>query len=202
MPNINPPAPPVVGGIPHGHSGEDNHPIELVVIHSAVMQCRRGAARLLGQWNRAGTTAGSWHYAVDPFETIQCSYDRFVCWADGVNDHHLAIEMADWPAPVPTVTGAALDKLRKSWRWRSSNHRLMLDRTARLTAELLVAYDLPVVYRGAAALKAGRDRGWTTHAQVTRAYRKSVHWDPGFWPRRRFARLVTKYATELKETAA
>lgn len=183
---IPPPAPPVVGGVPAHHSGEDNHPISRVVIHSAVMPHAAGAARRLAAWNAAGTTGGSWHYAVDAGETIQCSYDRFVCWHAPPNDHSIGIEMADMPSRT------FLD------RW--IRQRLMLRRTARLTAELCLAYDLPLVFLGEAQLKAGR-KGITTHAMVSATWNQSTHWDPGAWPRRRFIRLVRRYASRMQGAA-
>lgn len=193
MTRFDPPAPPVVGGIPARHSGETNHPPQLVVVHSAVMDCRPGAARLLGAWNRAGTTGGSWHYATDPLETIQCSYDRFVCHAAPPNRTGfggvLHIEMADRPIPAPTVTGRARQRLRRVWRWRNRDQQMMLRRTAHLVADLCLAYDLPPRYVGPIAQRLGR-KGWTTHAARTIAYRQSTHWDPGFWPRRKFDRMV------------
>jgi hypothetical protein len=192
-----PPTPPVVSGIPAHHSGTRNHPPTRVVIHSAVMDNRPGAARLLGQWNAEGTTGGSWHYSVDAEGPIQCSYDRFVCWHAPPNGHSIGIEMADRPVAVPTVTGKALRQLRKTWRWATPRHRAMREHTARLTAELCLAYELPPRYVGPIGLRLGR-KGWTTHRAVTLAYRQSTHWDPGFWPRRRFARLVASYYADAK----
>lgn len=200
MSSYPPPAPPVVGGTPAHHSGENNHPPQLVVVHSAVMDCRPGAARLLGAWNRDGKTGGSWHYATDPNETIQCSYDRFVTWAAPPNHTSfggvLHIEMADRPTPAPTVRGKARQALKRTWRWRNADQQKMLRRTAQLVAELCLAYDLPPTYVGPIGQRLGR-KGWTTHAARTIAYRQSTHWDPGFWPRRRFGRLVSSiYARE------
>lgn len=191
-----PPAPPVVGGIPKRHSGENNHPPQLVVIHSAVTECRTGMARLLGKWNTEGTTGGSWHYSVDPEETIQCSYDRFVVWAAPPNrtvyGGVLDIEMADRPVPSPKLTGRALQAAKARWRWSDDAHQKMLHRTAQLTAQLCAAYGLPPRYVGPVGQRLGR-KGWTTHAARSLAYGQSTHWDPGFWPRHRFARLVTTY---------
>lgn len=193
------PSPPVVGGHPARHSGESNHPPTRVVVHSAVIPCEVGRARQLGAWNRDGTTGGSWHYAVDPAETIQCSYDRYVCHHAPPNGRSIGIEMCDWPAPDPGKRGKARAALRKSWRWRGYGHRKMLHRTARLVAELCLANDLPTRYVGPVGLRLGR-RGWTTHAAVTIAFGQSSHWDPGLWPRRRFGRLVKKYAAEITAT--
>lgn len=193
------PSPPVVGGTPRYHSGESNHPVKVVVIHSAVIPCEPGRARQLGEWNKSGATKGSWHYATDPAETIQCSYDRFVCHADGWNDHHIAIEMADWPGPWPegSRTKRWWINLKRVWRWRGKNHQMMLRRTAKLTAQLCLANGLPIKFLSAAALKRG-ERGVTTHANVTAAYKRSVHWDPGAWPRYRFMRLVRRYAEAIR----
>lgn len=199
MKNYAPPSPPVVGGVPAQHSGEDNHPVRRVVIHSAVIPCEPGRARQLGEWNKTGATAGSWHYSTDPAETIQCSYDRFVCWHAPPSDHSIGIEMADWPKPWPTGTRSPSwwEKLKRVWRWNGKNHKAMLHRTAKLTAQLCLAYELPLQFVWAKDLKVGR-RGITTHAEVTKAFGQSVHWDPGSWPRRRFMRLVRRYADDIR----
>jgi len=181
-----PPSPPVRGGHPAHHSGTGNHPITRVVIHSAVMDCQPGAAELLAKWNREGTTAGSWHYAVDPTATLQCSFDRYVCWHAPPNGHSIGIEMADRPS---SISGA---------RWLTLNQRRTLRRTAKLTAELCVAYELPLVLLNVEALRAGR-KGIATHATVSAAFGQSSHWDPGKWPADKFLRMVRKYANTIKE---
>lgn len=193
----DPPSPPVVGGIPDNHSGRDNHPVTRVVVHSAVMPCEPGRARQLGAMNRAGSTGGSWHYATDPAETIQCSWDSFVCWHAPPNSHSIGIEMADWPKPVPQTKLLRLQAIRV-WRWLGSNHRRMLQRTADLTGHLCAAYGLPPRYLGWRELRANpRAQGWTTHRQVSLAFGQSSHWDPGLWPRRRFAKMVRAKHAEL-----
>lgn len=187
-----PPAPPApFGGVPARHSGETNHPPSRVVIHSAVVPCERGRARQLAEWNAKGSTGGSWHYATDPGATLQCSWDRFVCHHAPPNGHSLGIEMADIPGRPPTAKrGTRLWwNLRKVWRWRDAAHRATLQRTADLTGDLLLAYGLPAVWVTPAGLRKGR-RGVTSHNNVSRAFGQSSHWDPGWWPRRRFMRLV------------
>ncbi len=197
--SIPPPAPPApFGGVPANHSGVGNHPPTRVVVHSAVTPCRAGMARNLARMNRDGSTGGSWHYATDPVEVIQCSWDRFVCWHAPPNGHSLAIEMADTPGPVPGDRrgSAAWKAAKRAWRWRRPEQRAMLRNTADLTAHLLVAYGLPVRYVGARGLRAGR-KGWTTHVAVSRAFGQSTHWDPGFWPRFVFGRRVKRRARAL-----
>ena len=200
MSKYPPPNPPVVDGTPAKNSGQDNKPINRIVIHSAVMPCEPGRARQLATMNSQGSGGGSWHYAVDPDATIQCSFDSFVCWHAPPNQHSIGIEMADNPGPVPNdKPGTARYKaLKKSWRWVRPNQRKMLARTARLTAELCLAYNVPPVFKSAAALRSG-ERGVTTHAEVSKAWNQSTHWDPGFWPRRSFMRQVRREIALIKK---
>ena len=188
-----PPSPPApFGGIPANHSGQGNHPPTRVVVHSAVTPCTRGMARRLAQMNRDGSTGGSWHYATDPGEAIQCSWDRYVCWHAPPNGGSLGVEMADTPGPRPKGrTRQALWNLRKVWRWRGKDHQALLEVTADLVGDLVAAYGLPPVFLSPSDLRKGR-RGWTTHANVSRAFGQSTHWDPGWWPRRKFGRLVRR----------
>jgi hypothetical protein len=192
--------PPVVGGHPNKNSGKGNKPIRRVVIHSAVTECKRGAARALGRQNQTSKT-GSWHYAVDPFETIQCSYDAYVCWHAPPNPHSLGIEMADNPKPWPTgkQTAKWWFNLTKVWRWNDKNHKLMLERAAKLTAALCVDYDLPAVFLSVADVKADK-KGITIHANVSKAFGQSTHWDPGAWPRGKFMRMVHAEVATLRKT--
>ncbi len=192
-------SPPVIGGTPALHSGKGNKPVRRVVVHSAVMPCEPGRARQLGNMNRLGSTGGSWHYSTDPAETFQCSWDSYVCWHAPPNLHSLGIEMADHPAPRPdTRVKRLLWNLRRSWRWAGKNHRRMLQRTAQLTAELVVLHDLPAVWLSPRKLRAGH-KGVTGHAQVSRAWGQSSHWDPGWWPRRRFMRKVRRISRRIRE---
>lgn len=197
-----PPPSPTYLGPPAKHSGMGNKPINRVVIHSAVMPCEPGRARQLADMNRRGSGGGSWHYAVDPDETVQCSYDSVVCWHAPPNAHSIGIEMADHPEPLPATEGSPRWKmLRRSWRWSKPRHLRMLNRTARLTAELCLAYDLPIRFLSPDDLRAGA-RGITTHANVSKAWRQSTHWDPGYWPRYGFMTLVRRHARAIRKAAA
>lgn len=191
MQRVSPPKPQVIGGRPNKHSGTGNKPINRIVIHSAVMPCEPGMARRLGDMNKTSET-GSWHYAVDPEETFQCSFDSYVCWHAPPNPHSLGIEMADNPGRRP------VGQTIRVWRWAGRNHRRMLRRTARLTARACLAYDVPIRFLTVADLKAGR-RGITTHHNVSLAFRESSHWDPGWWPRRRFMRQVRREANRIRK---
>lgn len=193
------PTPRVVGGRPAKHSGLGNKPIRRIVIHSAVMPCEPGRAAQLAAWNRDGVGGGSWHYAVGPEVTLQTSFDSYVCWHAPPNSNSIGIEMTDNPGPVPGDKRgtAAFKALKRAWRWARKPQREMLKRTARLTAELCLAYDVPVVFR-----KDARKPGITTHAVVSKTFRQSTHWDPGFWPRRVFMNTVRREVRKIRREAA
>jgi hypothetical protein len=207
MSRVPPPSPTYIGP-PRNHGGSGNKPVHRVVIHSAVWKCEEGAARAIARYFAQTDRDASAHYCTDPSETIQSAWDDIVCYAAPPNEHTIHIEMADWPGPVPDEEpGSARWKaLRRSWRWAKPSQRRMLDRTAYLTARLCLAYDVPVRYRTAKQLRAGgyhgsdlSARGWTTHRQVSKAWGQTVHWDPGWWPRRWFDRRVRKHAANLEE---
>jgi N-acetylmuramoyl-L-alanine amidase CwlA len=180
---VNPPAPPYLGPASF-HGGADNKPIRRIVIHSTVSPCVPGGARAIARYFRSPQARGSAHYVVDPVEAVQVVYDSVVAYHAPPNQHSIGVELCD----MPTNT----NKLR----WKGANHRAMLDRAARLTAQLCVAYGVPMRFRNAAQLRAGR-WGVTTHHEVSQAFGQSTHWDPGAWPRRRFMRKVRRYARQL-----
>lgn len=187
------PAPTYAGPARRSSAGS-NKPIHRIVVHSTVSPCEPGGARRIAAYFRSDSAGGSAHYVVDPTEVVQVVYDSVIAWHAPPNPNSLGVEMCDMPGPVPNDSpGSARWKaLKRSWRWAKPNQRAMLDRTARLVAELCAAYDVPPYFRGAAALRQGR-RGVTTHHEVSQAFRQSSHWDPGWWPRYSFMRKVRKH---------
>ena len=107
--------------------------------------------------------------------------------------------MCDIPGPVPGdgKIPALLKAARRTWRWRRPEQKQMLERTAKLTARLCAAYGVPPHFIGRADLLAGKN-GVTTHNEVSQAWHESTHWDPGFWPRRRFMRMLRAEYRRLK----
>lgn len=178
------PAPKYIGPAAHTSRGA-NKPVRRIVLHSTVSPCRSGQARKTAEYFRSENSGGSAHYAVDPYETIQCVLDSVIAWHAPPNPGSLGVEMCEYPHPTNLK------------RWNDAEHRLMFRRAARLVAELCLAYDVPPYYAGAVSLKLGR-RGVTTHAQVSKAWRQSTHWDPGAWPRVKFMREVRRQVKLIK----
>jgi N-acetylmuramoyl-L-alanine amidase len=199
MTRYPPPDPPWEGPAAHD-SGPQSEPFSRVVIHSTVSPCEPGGRHDIAAYFRSPASGGSAHYVCDPVGVVQCVRDHVVAWHAPPNPRTLGIEMCDIPGPVPGDgrIPALLKAARRTWRWRRPNQQAMLHVTAQLTAQLCLAYDLPAVWLGPRRLKAGH-RGVTSHNNVSRTWHQSTHWDPGFWPRRRFMRLVREYiATEKR----
>lgn len=199
---VPPPNPPYVGPAAHTSAG-DNKPITRIVIHSTVSPCRPGGARDIGRYFATQAAGGSAHYIVDPGEVVQDVFDGVIAWHAPPNPHSLGIEMCDIPGPVPGDgrVKALLKAGRRTWRWRRPEQQQMLRRTAKLTAQLCAAYHVPTNFLTVRKLKSGA-HGITTHNNVSQTWHESTHWDPGFWPRYRFMRMVRKeYARLIKESA-
>lgn len=198
MTRTPPPDPPYRGPAKF-HGDNNNKPIHRIVIHSTVSPCVPGGAEAIATYFRETVTRpSSAHYVVDPSFVRQVVFDSTVAYHAPPNEHSIGIEMCDIPGPIPNdpPASAAFKAARRAWRWRKPNQRALLENTAYLTAELCAAYGVPVRFVGARALRAGR-RGITTHNSVSRAFGQSTHWDPGFWPRRRFVRKVRAHYLEL-----
>lgn len=195
---VRPPHPRYLGPAAHT-SGPGNKPITRVVLHSTVSPCEPGMAEIIARYFRSEGSGGSAHYVVDPSETVQVVFDSIIAWHAPPNPHSIGIEMCDMPGPVPNdPPGSAKRRaLRRSWRWVKPNQLKMLHRAAHLTARLCAANDVPPRFLTVADLLAGK-HGVTTHNNVSQAWHESTHWDPGFWPRRYFMRLVQKRYTELR----
>ena len=202
---IKPASPPVVPAHSSNYGDRENHPIKWNVIHSTVSPCVPGGARNIARLidQNHPNQGKSWQYVIDPAEVIQCVGDSFVAWHCGFNTHSLAYEMCDVPGPVPDDKpgSAAWKAAKRAWRWSRPNQIKMLNRTARLVARNSLAYDIPMRFVGVKGLLAGK-RGITTHACMSKAFKKSTHWDPGFWPKRTFVLLVRAHAVRIKRRAA
>lgn len=150
---------------PHKTSADDRA-ITIVVIHTMEIREHDGAAEACAAWFASPVSEVSAHYCVDADTTIQCVRDADIAWhARGGNANSIGIELAGFAAQ------GARD-------WNDAYSRAVIDRAARLTAKVCARYGIPVRRVRASGLVAGR-RGITGHADVSAAFRKSDHWDPG-----------------------
>jgi N-acetyl-anhydromuramyl-L-alanine amidase AmpD len=159
-------------------------PIDVLVIHTMEAPEKPTTAENVAKWF-AGSTApqASAHYCIDNNSIVQSVHDKDVAWhAPGANSNGLGFEHAGRAAQ-----GAA--------DWSDDYSDSMLRLSAELVAQKCTEYAIPAVWLREADLRAGR-RGITGHAQVSRAFKRSDHSDPGTsFPIERFLGYVKKRLT-------
>ncbi len=160
--------------------------IEVVVMHTMEIAERADAASICARWFRSPVSKVSAHYCVDAGAVIQCVREKDIAWhARGGNTNSIGVELA----------GYARQTTRD---WEDDYSSAVLARAASVVADVCRRRSIPVRWLVADDLVAGR-HGITSHAEVSRAYKKSDHWDPGpgfpveaFLDRVRAARQATR----------
>ncbi len=141
--------------------------IGLVVLHSAEAIERNDTAERLAAW-AAGPQAArsSWHYAVDADSVVQSVREADTAWhAPGANHNGIGIEHAGYAKQT-------------SDDWSDPYSSAMLERSAVLVSGICARHAIPLAFVDASGLVRG-ERGITTHAEVSKAFKKSTHTDPG-----------------------
>jgi N-acetyl-anhydromuramyl-L-alanine amidase AmpD len=140
--------------------------IGLVVMHTMEIAERPDAAEICARWFRTKVSEVSAHYCVDADSVIQCVEEKDIAWhARGGNTGSIGIELA----------GFASQTARD---WKDPYSSAVLTRASSLVADVCRRRRIPVRWLVADDLRAGR-RGLTGHGEVSRAFRRSDHWDPG-----------------------
>src|SRR5262245_26190342 len=141
----------------------------LVVIHCMQYPERGNSAEWCGRYFaglEGPAPQASAHYAVDSDSIVECvPADRIAWHAPGANRQGIGIEHAGWAR-------------QSRGEWLDSYGKAMLGLSARLTAALCDHFGIPDEYVDADDLLRG-DSGITTHEQVSLAWKKSTHTDPG-----------------------
>lgn len=140
--------------------------MSLIVIHTMEYPEKINAAEAVAQMFHTTTRPASAHYCVDSDSEVQCVLEKDVAYhAPGANSNGIGIEHAGYAA------SSAAD-------WSDAFSQKMLKRSARIAADICKRYWIPVEYVDVAGLKHGK-RGITTHRNVSEAFKKSTHTDPG-----------------------
>lgn len=142
--------------------------IDWLVLHSAENPEHAESAERIGAYFRDDPDhrKASTHYGADSTGIVQYLPDDVIAYAaGGANLYGLHIEQA----------GRASQTEQE---WRDDFGHPMLAHVAQWIADKATEYSVPIVYVNAAGLQAGL-RGVTTHDQVSIAFRKDDHWDPG-----------------------
>jgi hypothetical protein len=158
----------------------NRHDCRLIVIHSMEATEKPGTARAVAKWFAGpNAPAASAHFCVDNVEVVQCVREQDVAWAaPGANRDGIHFELAGYARQAETD-------------WRDEFSDKMLRLCAEKAAEIALKYDLPVVWLSVDEVKGGKARGFCGHHDVTLAFKKSTHTDPGpGFPREYFLSLV------------
>jgi N-acetyl-anhydromuramyl-L-alanine amidase AmpD len=106
------------------------------------------------------------HACIDSNTIVQCvPWDQIAWHAPGANAQGIGLEHAGYARQHPSD-------------WEDPYSQQMLDLSAWLVAQLAGKFQIPIAYVNAEGLLAGRP-GITTHREVTAAFKKSTHTDPG-----------------------
>jgi N-acetyl-anhydromuramyl-L-alanine amidase AmpD len=152
-----------------------------IVLHSMEAPEKGDTAESVAQWFgglRGAAPEASAHYCVDNDSIVECLAAELVAWhAPGANQLGIGIEHAGFAKQTRE-------------QWLDAYGRAMLALSAKLTAALCQHFQIPVEYVDADDLR-HQLTGITTHQQVSVAFGKSTHSDPGpAFPMRDYLDLV------------
>lgn len=140
--------------------------VDLVVIHTMEAPEKGTTAESVARYFQTTDRDVSSHYCIDDDTIVQCVREEDVAWcAPGANHNGIHLEHAGYAKQ----SGAD---------WKDAYSTAMLERSARLTGDLCARYRIPVTWLHPTDLLAGK-RGITSHNNVSKAFKRSTHWDPG-----------------------
>jgi len=170
-----------------GRSG----PIELIVIHAMEAFERPDTAEAIARWF-AGPDApqASAHFCIDNNSIVRSVRDEDTAWhAPGANHNGIGVEHAGYSAQTAA-------------QWDDPYSHAMLWRSARLVASKCSQYSIPAVWLSAKDLTLGR-RGITSHWNVSLAFRRSDHTDPGpNFPAERYVTWIRRVLSARRQPTA
>jgi N-acetyl-anhydromuramyl-L-alanine amidase AmpD len=150
---------------PH-RTRERGRVVDVVVMHTMEIAERPDAAAICARWFQSEVSHVSAHYCVDAGGVIQCVRETDVAWhARGGNSDSIGVELAGFARQTTA-------------EWEDEYSAAVLSRAAELVADICRRRRIPVRWLVAGDLLADR-RGITGHVEVSRAFHKSDHWDPG-----------------------
>lgn len=139
----------------------------LVCLHTMETAEHATVAEAIGAgWFLNPSAMASAHYNVDNDSIVQGVPEKDMAWtAPGTNEDGIQIEQAGRAAQTTA-------------QWNDPYSTALLENTARLVADICKRNGIPPVKLTDAQLAAGA-KGIIDHAQASRVYRMSDHWDVG-----------------------
>lgn len=143
--------------------------INKIVLHSMEAPEKEDTAEAVARYFATTNTKASAHWCLDASSVVQCVQTRDVAYcAPGANHDGVHLELAGYARQTKA-------------EWQDAFSAAMLQLAAELCAKVIIPkLEIPVRYLSAAMMRANPDvRGITTHWEVTKAFKRSTHTDPG-----------------------
>lgn len=143
-------------------------PIRVIVVHTMeVSEDDPRVAESVGNAFARPATRASAHIGVDTDSTVRYVLDGDTAWAaPGANADGLQLELAGRAGQT-------------SGDWTDAASRAILERAAQQVAAWCRIYGIPSQRLSDAELGGGVAKGIVGHADVSRVFKLSTHWDPG-----------------------
>lgn len=169
--------------------GDGTRKFRVIVIHSMESQEKPDTAESVAKWfSSPSAPQASAHWCVDNNSAVQVVDDKDIAWgAPGANNDGLHIELAGTAAQTRD-------------QWLDAYSQGVLDQAAKVAANWVVKYKIPVQHLTVAQVADNKTKGICGHIDVTKAFPKlGSHTDPGAnFPWDVFLSKITKYATPTK----
>jgi hypothetical protein len=147
-------------------TGAKGRTIDLICIHDMEAPETDRTAENVARMFATTKRKASAHYNIDNNSIVQSVDDMDVAYhAPGVNHNSIGFEHA----------GYASQRIED---WTDPYSLAELKLSAELAQKKVMQYNIPIEFVDAKGLRA-KKRGFTTHAAVSIAFKKSTHWDPG-----------------------
>lgn len=160
--------------------------VRLLVMHTMEAPEKPGTALAVAHWF-AGPDApqASAHYCVDDKDVVQCVAEMDVAWAaPGANKDGIHIEHAGYAKQT-------------TQEWFDAYSTAVLKRSAQLVADLCHRWVIPIRWLSVDEVSDGETQGICGHYDVTQAFHKSTHTDPGTnFPKDHFIELIQQASAE------
>lgn len=158
--------------------------IRFIVIHSMESQEKGETAENVAHYFQTLNRPASAHYCIDSNSIVQCVQCKDVAYgAKSLNRNGIHLELA----------GRAK---QSEAEWLDAYSKSMLDLAAELCAKVLCPkFKVPVVWVPASGLIQPTTRGFTSHAEGSKAFNPGGHWDPGpHFPKNYFLERVAHFS--------
>ena len=163
--------------------------ITVIGIHTPETGESDTTAEAVANYFASQNAGGSTHIVVDNNSTVRCVADSDTAWGGaGANSNGVHIEIAGRAGQTAA-------------QWADAYSQAAIRRASLVVAAWCKRYAIPASRLSAAQIKAGQS-GIVGHNEISEAFKKSTHWDPGpHFPWTQFLALVNAQLTDTQENA-